>query len=136
MEIKIKATNLELTEYLRKLVNQKIKKIGKLFPENSDLIIEVELDKTTKHHSKGDIFRAEAQVQVPGGKMLRAESSRENFRLSLNDVKEQLMLQVKKYKDKNSIEKRRGLWPFLIIDIVLYYVISREILWQCQWKIY
>jgi len=41
--------------------------------------------------------------------MLRAESSRENFRLSLNDVKEQLMLQVKKYKDKNSIEKRRGL---------------------------
>lgn len=109
MEIKIKATNLELTDYLRKLVNQKIKKIGKLFPENPDLIIEVELDKTTKHHSKGDIFRAEAQVQVPGGKMLRAESSRENFRLSLNDVKEQLMLQIKKYKDKNSIEKRRGL---------------------------
>jgi hypothetical protein len=47
-----------------------------------------------------------------------------------------LMLQVKKYKDKNSIEKRRGLWPFLIIDIVLYYVIFREIFWQCQWKIY
>ncbi|KUK49812.1 MAG: hypothetical protein XD75_0183, partial [Parcubacteria bacterium 33_209] len=43
MEIKIKATNLELTEYLKKLVEQKIKKIGKLLPENPDLIIEVEL---------------------------------------------------------------------------------------------
>ena len=109
MEIKIKATNLELTEYLRKLVDQKLKKIGKLLPENPNLIMEVDLEKITKRHSKGDIFRAEAQVQVPQGKMLRAESSRENFRLSLNDVKEQLMLQVKKYKEKNSIKKRKKL---------------------------
>jgi ribosome-associated translation inhibitor RaiA len=41
--------------------------------------------------------------------MLRAESSRENFRLSLNDVKEQLMLQIKKYKEKNSVKKRKKL---------------------------
>ncbi|MFA5228460.1 MAG: ribosome-associated translation inhibitor RaiA [Candidatus Paceibacterota bacterium] len=109
MEIKIKATNLELTEYLRKLVDQKIKKISKLLPEYPDLIIEVELDKITKHHQKGDIFRSEVQFQVPGGKMIRAESSRENFRLSLSDVKEQLMLQIKKYKDKTSVEKRRKL---------------------------
>lgn len=109
MEIKIKATNLELTEYLRKLVDQKIKKIGKLLSEYPDLIVEVELDKITKHHSKGDIFRAEVQVQVPGGKMLRSESKRENFRLSLTDVREQLMLQIKKYKDKSTIEKRRKL---------------------------
>jgi len=107
MEIKIKATNTELTEYLKKLVDQKVKKIGKLLSENPDLIIEVELEKNGKHHQKGEIFRAEVQVEVPGGKILRAVSKKEDFRLALTEVKENLLIQIKKYKEKSSLEKRR-----------------------------
>ena len=108
MNIKIKATNIELTDYLSKLVDQKIKKIKKLLPDVPDLIIEVELSKTTKHHQKGDLFRAEVQVEVPpGGKMLRAVSMKEDFRSALTDVREELEVQIKKHKEKISLEQRR-----------------------------
>jgi len=107
MNIKIKATNIELTNYLLKLVDQKIKKIEKLLPGESDLIVEVELGKTTRHHQKGDLFRAEVQVEVPGGKMLRAVSMKEDFRSALTDVREELEVQIKKHKDKISLEQRR-----------------------------
>jgi len=107
MNVKIKGTNVELTSYLSKLVEQKIKSIEKLLPENPDLIIEVELEKTTKHHQKGDLFRAEVQVEVPGGKMLRAVSIKEDFRSALTDVKDELQIQIKKHKDKISLEQRR-----------------------------
>ncbi|MDD4073915.1 MAG: ribosome-associated translation inhibitor RaiA [Candidatus Pacebacteria bacterium] len=109
MEIKIKTTNIEITEYLKKLVNSKAKKIDKLLSDYSGLILEVELDKTTKHHQKGDIFRAEMQVQVPKGKLLRSVSKKENFRSSLSEAEKDLIIQIKKYKDKNSLELRRKL---------------------------
>ena len=107
MNVKIKGTNVELTSYLAKLVEQKVKSIEKLLPSNSDLIIEVELEKTTRHHQKGDLFRAEVQVEVPGGKMLRAVSIKEDFRSALTEVKDELQIQIKKHKDKISLEQRR-----------------------------
>jgi putative sigma-54 modulation protein len=107
MNVKIKGTNVELTDYLLKLVNEKVKKIEKLLPGNTDLIVEVELGKTTRHHQKGDLFRAEVQVEVPGGKMLRAVSEKEDFRTALTDVREEIEVQIKKHKDKISLEQRR-----------------------------
>lgn len=107
MNIKIKATDIKLTNYLVKLVDQKIKKIEKLISDVPDLIAEVELGKSTRHHLKGDVFRAEVQVEVPGGKILRAVSMKEDFRSALTDVREELEVQIKKYKDKISLEKRR-----------------------------
>ncbi|MFA5431779.1 MAG: ribosome-associated translation inhibitor RaiA [Candidatus Paceibacterota bacterium] len=107
MNIKIKATNIELTDYLLKLVDQKIKKIEKLLPSIPDLIVEVEIGKTTQHHQKGDLFRAEVQVEVPGGKMLRAVSKKEDFRSALTDAREELEVQIKKHKEKMSLEQRR-----------------------------
>lgn len=107
MNIKIKATNIELTNYLLKLVDQKFKKIEKLFSELPDLIAEVELKKTTRHHQKGDLFCAEVRIEVPGGKMLKAVSRKEDFRSSLTEIKDDLEIQIRKYKDKVFLEKRR-----------------------------
>jgi putative sigma-54 modulation protein len=107
MNIKIKATNIVLTDYLLKLVDQKIKKIEKLLPDNPDLIIEVEIGKTTNHHQKGELFRAEVQVEVPGGKMLRAVSEKEDFSAALTDTRKELEVQIKKHKEKISLEQRR-----------------------------
>jgi putative sigma-54 modulation protein len=107
MNVKIRATNIKLTDYLLKLVNRKIKKIEKLLPDNHDLIIEVELGKTTKHRQKGDFFRAEIQVEVPRGKLLRAVSEKEDFYAALVDVREELEVQIKKHKEKMSSGQRR-----------------------------
>lgn len=107
MEIKIKATGIELTEYLKKLINQKVKKIGKLFSEFPDLLIEVELEKSPRGRKKGDIFRSEIQIQVPQGKILRATSKKEDFRLALTETREEILLQISKYKERKLDKKRK-----------------------------
>ena len=58
-----------------------------------------EIERTTLHHKKGEIFRAEAQVKLPR-KGLRVESLSENLRTAINDVKDELQVKLKRYKNK------------------------------------
>ncbi len=59
----------------------------------------VEIGRTTRHHQKGDIFRAEAQMRFPG-KSIRAESERDDLKLAITEVKDELQRELKKYKGK------------------------------------
>ncbi len=97
MKIDIKGTNMELTEAIKDYVNEKIGSLEKFF----DNIIEARVDvgKTTNHHQKGDVFRAEVNLQVPQT-LLRAESEREDLYIAINEVKEEIQRQLKKYKEK------------------------------------
>lgn len=95
-----------MTGYLEKMIEEKISDIEKLLSRVPRLIAEIEVGLTSKHHQKGDIYRAEIQIQVPG-KILRAVSEKEDFRSALTEVKDELQVQIKKYKDKVKLEKRR-----------------------------
>ena len=69
----------------------------------------VEIEKETKHHRKGDIFRAEARVHLPG-KTLVAISERDDLKLAIVEVKDELQQEIKKYKLKKTeliIRKQR-----------------------------
>ena len=59
--------------------------------------LEVELCKL-EHGYKGNVFRAEAQIQVKG-KLLRAESTMDDLRKAIVDVKDSLQVQIKKYRE-------------------------------------
>lgn len=109
MQINIKATGIQLNEELKKLVDLKIGSLGRFLPKNKkyDYLMEVEIGVSTKHHKKGEIFRSEAQVEMPGGKMLRSVSEKENMKSSLTAVKNDLQIQIKKYKDLGTVERKR-----------------------------
>jgi ribosomal subunit interface protein len=109
MKTRIKATGIQLNDDLRKLVDLKIGGLNRFLPKNKDYeyLMEVEIGVTTKHHKKGEIFRSEAQVEMPGGKMLRGVSEKEDLKSSLTAVKEELQIQIKKYKDLGTIERKR-----------------------------
>jgi putative sigma-54 modulation protein len=98
MQIDIKGTNLELTEAIKDYVNEKIGSLDKFF----DGILEARVDigLTTKHHQKGNIFRAEVNLEVPRKHNLRAESEREDLYMAINEVKDELQRQIKKLKEK------------------------------------
>jgi putative sigma-54 modulation protein len=98
MKIDIKGTNMELTEAIKDYVNEKIGGLEKFF----DNIIEakVEVGKTSNHHQKGDVFRAEVNLDVPEKYVLRAEAVREDLYMAINEVKDDLQRQIKKYKEK------------------------------------
>ena len=101
MKINIKATNLELTPSIIQYVNDKINSVDKFlkkFEERTEIEIFVEIARTTRHHHKGDVFRAEANMQLPG-KILRADHEDWDIRVAIDKVKDKLQQEVKKYKE-------------------------------------
>lgn len=67
----------------------------------------VEVARTTQHHHKGDVFRAEADLRLPG-KVLRAEEESSDVRTAVDAVKDKLHLEIKKYKTRFDQPRRRG----------------------------
>lgn len=66
MIINLKSANLTLTPELKDYLDRRLESVNKfLSGENGTVITDVELDRTTKHHT-GDIFRAEINIRVNG----------------------------------------------------------------------
>ncbi len=110
MKIIIKGKNLELTPEIKNYINQKIGSLER-FKENLDgsTVARVEIGITTFHHQKGNIFRAEVNLSIPGGlKVLRAETEKEDLFLAINEVRDELQRKIKKYKGKMIAKQRRG----------------------------
>lgn len=99
MNIKIKATKIELTEDLKDYIEKKFgameKYLGSFKATNAD----VEIEKTTNHHQKGDIYRAELNLAVPG-ELLRVEKTEAEIKKAIDKVKEHMEIVIKKYKEK------------------------------------
>ncbi len=65
MKTNIKATNIELTEAIRDYALKRFSKLEK-YLGSKDVLLSIELAKTTDHHKHGDIFRAEARLSGAG----------------------------------------------------------------------
>ena len=99
MKIQIKATNLELTPAIRAFVEEKMNMVDKYFGEITPTMCQFEVDLVSHHHHKGDIFRAEVNLEVPG-ELLRVEKTEGDLYKAIDKVKEHLVEVVKKYKEK------------------------------------
>jgi putative sigma-54 modulation protein len=101
MKIHIKATQIELTESISSYVQEKIGALAK-FVERWDAegAIEVwcEVGRTTRHHHKGDVFRAEADMRLPGA-VLRAEDADGDLRVAVDRVRDKLEQEIRKYRE-------------------------------------
>jgi len=112
MKIIIRTKNLELTDDLQKFVDEKIgglKKFLSILKEDKKTLTEtfVELEKETLHHKKGQIFRTEVQIQLPGKKLI-AEAKGEDLKKAIVKVKDELQQEIKKYKLKITETTRRS----------------------------
>lgn len=110
MKIIIKTTNLELTPEIENYVYEKIGGINKFLDDidrGGVIEAEVEIGRTTKHHQSGDVFRAEVNLVLPG-KMLRAEAEERDLRTAIDRVKDELQLEIKKYRGKKEAQYKRG----------------------------
>ncbi|MCX6744739.1 MAG: ribosome-associated translation inhibitor RaiA [Candidatus Parcubacteria bacterium] len=98
MQIDIKGTNMDLTPAIKDYVNEKVGSLEKFFDQA--LIARVDVGRTSNHHQKGDVFRAEININVPQKQLLRAEAVRDDLYVAINEAKEELERQIKKYKEK------------------------------------
>lgn len=99
MKILIKATKLDLTSALKSYLEEKIWSLNKLVDKwdlEGAVVARVELGRTTVHHHKGDVFRAEINLNLPG-QVLRVEAEEWDIRVAIDRVKNELQREIKKY---------------------------------------
>lgn len=95
----MKATGFELTPAIAAYAEEKVRHMEKfLVSVQEPKRALIELEKTTNHHNKGQIFRAEVMLELPG-KMLRAEATNEELYAAIDEVKDILERQVVQYKE-------------------------------------
>ena len=108
MKVNIKGTNMDITDAIRSHVMERVDQIEKYInPEDTSAIADIEVGKTTNHHQSGDIFRAEINLHIAGSE-LRAESETEDLYASVNDIKEEIIRQIRKTKEKHTDGARKG----------------------------
>lgn len=106
MSINIKATNIELTEAIENHVKKQLKKIEKLLL-NSDAIFKIEVGRTTNHHNKGDVYRAE--IDISGGEeKYYASSEHSDLYTAFNLTREQILKEVMRTRGRKQTLFLRG----------------------------
>ncbi|MCX6738302.1 MAG: HPF/RaiA family ribosome-associated protein [Candidatus Parcubacteria bacterium] len=116
MKVNIKTTNIELDEALVVWVNDRIGELDRILGafgpesvstgEKEKVEAFVEIGKISKHHLKGDVFRAEVQLILPK-KSLRAVARDNDLRVAINIAKEEIQGEIKKYKGKRVTRARK-----------------------------
>jgi len=109
MEIIFKSKNFSLTPSIEDYIQKKISSLEKFLNNFNEQVIrcEMEVGKTTSRHRSGDIFRAEINLSV-GGRMFRVESERDDLFAAVDEVRDELEQEVKKFKAKKETIFIRG----------------------------
>ncbi len=121
MNTNIKMTNISMTPAISEYVTKRLKKVENILSGDPSIQCDVELAKTTAHHHKGDIFRAEVHI-VGSGKNLFASAEKDDLYVAIDAVQDDIMRELKVVKGKRISYIRRsgarvkdmvkGLWPW------------------------
>lgn len=107
MKINIKATNIGLSDSVRDYAEKKIRSLEKFLNSENEILANIEIGKSTKHHKSGDIFRAEAHIKSDG-KEFYSVSEKEDLYIAIDDVKEEISREINSKRKKAISMIRRG----------------------------
>ena len=101
MQTSIKGTNIQILESTREYVDKKLVHAAEklLVDGHGGVVLDIEVEKTTKHHKHGKIFRAEVNLQL-GKNVLRAEALGETLNEAIDLVEGELTREIKKFKER------------------------------------
>ncbi len=99
MQTDIHATNLELNAPLKTFIEEKVADLDRLVGSAGPASIRVEVGIPSSHHQSGAIYYAELNLTV-GGHLLRAEARNYDLHSAIVDAKDDLKVQIKKFKEK------------------------------------
>jgi len=78
-------------------VDEKIGSLDKFFDNTFNCDVTVGM--TTHHHHKGNVYEAKVNLEVPGS-LIRAEAVSDDLYKAINEVKDELQREIKKYNGK------------------------------------
>jgi putative sigma-54 modulation protein len=105
MTVTIKGTNLDLTPALKRYATAKVLGVLKFLPTVT--IARLELERTTQHHRKGAVWRAEANLRAPH-RLVRAEAFGYDIYAAIDGLRDELTHELKVVKGKRQAEVRRA----------------------------
>lgn len=109
MKINVKATNFSLTPSLSQYLDHKLSKLKKYLDESlGEVILDVEIGKTTEHHKHGDVFKAEINLDLLGNGLKRAEVFDQDVYTAIVSVRDDIVRQIKETKNKETTIFRKG----------------------------
>jgi len=121
MNTNIKCTDITLSPAILEYTNKRLEKIETLLAHDPSAKCDVELARTTEHHQKGEIFRAEIHI-VGAGKDFYASSEEVDLYTAIDRVRDQIVYELTSDKSKKISMLRRsgakvkgiikGLWPW------------------------
>ncbi len=106
MKKTIKTKDIRVTKKIEDFLNEKVDSLEKFINTKDEKEIVIELEKETRHHEKGPIYKAGMYIHIPG-KTLYAEYLSEDINLSILEAKEELQREIKKYKNRKVSLRRR-----------------------------
>ncbi len=107
MRINIKTKNFSLTPSIETYLREKLDSLDKILPYNDSIFADVELARTTRHHQKGDIFRAEVNLTI-SGKLIRSVAEQWDLRVAIDRVRDELGRKITSNKEKSASLYKRG----------------------------
>ena len=104
MNIRIYSKNFKLDEGLKDYINEKINSLTKY--SSKIIAVDVEVG-SISHANKGDVFRAEMNVQVPG-RLIRVTKTTNDIYKAVDKVKDHLARELRQYKEINIQKSRKN----------------------------
>lgn len=108
MDIRIKATDYQLTHEVSAYLDARIDTIEKSLAEHADHArCEVEIGRIAGHPKRGEIWFAEFNV-VAGGKRIRATAESESVNEAVEQAKDEIIRQIRKHQQLHRRLLRKG----------------------------
>ncbi|MBI3421074.1 MAG: ribosome-associated translation inhibitor RaiA [Candidatus Sungbacteria bacterium] len=111
MRITIRQKNLEMTPALNAYIERKIiAPVRKLIKrqDSADLpILEIDVERTTKHHHKGEVYLVAANLTL-NGTLLRGQATDSNVRAACDKLENELKREITGHKAKAESMFKKG----------------------------
>lgn len=109
MLVSLKGTNIQVMESTTEYVDRKLVRTVERFMsgEGAAASLKIEVGRTTRHHRKGKVFRAEANLSF-GKKVLYAEAFGETLNEAIDLLEEELEREIKRFKGKRRALMLKG----------------------------
>lgn len=92
---------MDMTDAIRTAVDKVLVNLDKYAERFGESVsADVEVGKTSHHHHKGEIFRAEINISVPQKGILRAEATDEDLYVAIDKMEESISRELRKLKER------------------------------------
>lgn len=109
MDIRIKATDFEMTPGVQDYLDERLQTIEKHLGDGADVArCEIELGRAAGHSQRGENWFSEIQIIIPGKEDLRVVAHAESVNASIDAMKDEILGRVTKNKSKRFALTRKA----------------------------